>query len=457
MVGDLVAPTDATECTKVVTWYRDGVTYRVHGVGIDGTVELLRHDRDTHGLHVDLGGRPVASLRSIQVEFPSAPLRQMTLVDTPGLASLDTAAGTRTTDWMTGHGEEPAGDVACDAVLYLLRHLHPDDVAFLEAFRDVAFATPGPVHAIGVLSRADEIGAARADAMASAATIARRRRDDPRLVGLVSTVLPVAGLVAQAARTLRHHEFQAFRELADADPVVVDAALVSVDRFVADDPAIAVSGAARAALLARFGFFGCRRAVEHLRRRPAEGPGGLADALLAVSGLPGLRATVAERFGRRAELLRARNGLAVARRAAAALGDGELSVAGEQVEAGTHELAEARVLEDLRRGVLGLDAAATGDAARLLGDAGTDVASRSGAGVGAGADAVRAALVDQHARWQERLAHPLASHATAAAAAVLVRTCEGLLAGLATTPDAARPPNPNDRPTPVTAGPTTSR
>jgi predicted GTPase len=29
LVGEELAPTDAGECTKIVTWYRDGVTYQV--------------------------------------------------------------------------------------------------------------------------------------------------------------------------------------------------------------------------------------------------------------------------------------------------------------------------------------------------------------------------------------------------------------------------------------------
>ncbi|HET8931247.1 MAG TPA: dynamin family protein [Acidimicrobiales bacterium] len=457
MVGDLVAPTDATECTRIVTWYCDGVTYRVDGTLTDGTRVALRHDRDGHGLRVDLGDRPVEAFAGVRVEFPSAPLRQMTLVDTPGLASLDPAAGTRTTTFLTGAGGDGGG---CDAVLYLLRHVHTDDLCFLEAFHDDGFVTPSPVNAIGVLSRADEIGVARSDAMMSAARVARRWRHDLRLTGLVNTVLPVAGLLAQAARTLRHDEFEAFRVIAQADPMVVDAALLSVDRFLSDDVAVAVPGQRRAVLLDRFGFFGCRSAVGFLRGRPAVGPGVLAEHLLATSGLPALRATVAERFGRRAEMLRARNGLAEAMRAAEASGDRDLAVSVERIGAQTHELAEARVLEDLRRGALGFDASAAAAASRLLGDAGTDLVARSGAGDGADADAIRAALIDQHARWQERMAHPLASHATAAAAAVLVRSCEGLLVALAVPPGVDRSFDgvaPSDRPSPASAGPTMNR
>ena len=29
LIGEELAPTDARECTKIVTWYHDGITYRV--------------------------------------------------------------------------------------------------------------------------------------------------------------------------------------------------------------------------------------------------------------------------------------------------------------------------------------------------------------------------------------------------------------------------------------------
>ena len=36
LVGERLAPTDAGECTKVVTWYQHGATYEVTAVGYDG-------------------------------------------------------------------------------------------------------------------------------------------------------------------------------------------------------------------------------------------------------------------------------------------------------------------------------------------------------------------------------------------------------------------------------------
>ena len=66
-----------------------------------------------------------------------------------------------------------------------MRHAHRSDVDFLEAFMDRSVTAASPVNAVGVLSRADEIGAGRLDAMESATRIALRYRGDethPRAV-----------------------------------------------------------------------------------------------------------------------------------------------------------------------------------------------------------------------------------------------------------------------------------
>jgi hypothetical protein len=426
MVGELIAPTDARECTRIVTWYRDGVTYRVEGVGNGGERAPLRFDRDGAALEIDLGDRLPAQLASIEVTWPSSRLREMTLVDTPGIDSLSLAESSSQTErFLTGDGDRP---MPTDAVLYLLRHVHGGDLRFLEAFHDDRLATANPLNSIGVLSRADEIGSARPDALDSARRIATRWRGDRRLAALVQTVVPVAGLLAEAASTLRQVEFDAFAVIARADRALVDEVLVSADRFGGSAAPIGIVDLERRALLDRFGLFGCRLAVAAIGSGEVTTAAGLADRLLDASGLPALRAEIADRFTRRRDLLKARHALLTTRQVALASRDGALLREVERVLDGAHEFAELRVLNALRRGGLELGEARIGAARRLLGEAGTDVDARLGLQVGAGADDVRSALVDQLAMWQDQAEHPLAGPDTAAAARVLVRTCEGLLA-----------------------------
>ncbi len=426
MVGELIAPTDAQECTRVVTWYRDGVTYRVAGVAVDGSRAPLRFDRDGGALHVELGTASPDELSSIEVEWPSARLREMTIVDTPGIDSITDGLSARAERFLVGSNERPT---PTDAVLYLLRHVHSADIGFLESFHDDDMAAANPVNSIGVLSRADEIGAARPDAMSSAQRIAHRWAGDRRLARLVQAVVPVAGLLAEAASTLRQAEFEVFVALARADRQLVDELLVSADRFARSSAPVGVIDAERAAVLDRFGLFGCRVALAAVRgdhRPPVVTAGGLADCLLAESGLPALRAEIALRFTTRRDLLKARQGLAAARHAAIALGDDALAAEVERITDGAHEFAELRVLNALRTGAVRFDERRTHAALTLLAESAIDI--RLGLDGGADDTEIRLAATEHLSMWQSQAEHPLATPDVAAAARVLTRTCEALLA-----------------------------
>ena len=91
-----MAPTDAGECTRVVTWYRDGPTPRIvmHPTGGDPVPLTVR--RQDGALVIDLNGTPAEKLDRLVVDWPSQSLRVTTLVDTPGIASTSTETSRRT-------------------------------------------------------------------------------------------------------------------------------------------------------------------------------------------------------------------------------------------------------------------------------------------------------------------------------------------------------------------------
>ena len=157
LVGHQLAATDAGECTRIVTWYRHGLTYRVEASMSSGSRAPVPFTRDDGALRLRLGGLDVASVRALDVEWPSRRLSELTLIDTPGIGALMSDASERAEDLLAG--EQRA--TAVDAIVYLTRHLHRDDVAFLEGFHDREVSQPVPVTTVGVLSRADEIGVAR--------------------------------------------------------------------------------------------------------------------------------------------------------------------------------------------------------------------------------------------------------------------------------------------------------
>ena len=88
LVGEPLAPTDEGECTRIVTWYHDGVTYRVTIHPRDGEGQPARFDRLEDAVVVDLGSFAAEDVERLDVEWPSSSLREMTLIDTPGIGAL---------------------------------------------------------------------------------------------------------------------------------------------------------------------------------------------------------------------------------------------------------------------------------------------------------------------------------------------------------------------------------
>ncbi|MEE6258961.1 dynamin family protein [Plantactinospora sonchi] len=430
MVGEELAPTDAGECTRIVTWYRDGPSYRVLLHLVDGPPEQRPFDRVSGAVRVDLG-RPVEEVRQLTVEVPSRRLREHTLIDTPGIASLSTEVSLRTQMFLAADEERVA---EADAVVYLLRHMHGSDLRFLESFHGDELARGSPVNAVGVLSRADEIGDCRLDAMEVAARVADRYQSDERLRRLCPIVVPVAGLLGAAGATLREDEFQALATIAGSPLDDVLELLLTADRFVGPTSAVPVDGPARRRLLARLGLFGVRLSVQLIREGTVRDAGDLVRELSGRSGLDRLREVLAAQFLGRARVLKARSALAaldtVVRSRRADSGTAGLIAEAEEIRAGFHEFVEVRLLHLLRSGRLPGRPDQLAEMDRLLGGAGAAAADRLGLAADAVPGRLAVAAEAALARWQRVAEHPLSARELRTAARATVRSCEGILAGL---------------------------
>ena len=403
IVGEPIAPTDATECTKVVTVYREGLGYRAEATLRTGERRSLELERTATACEVDLGGISPADIEVIDVEWPSARLRGLALIDTPGLDSSTIAP--------------PVFDADC--VVYVMSHLHPEDHRFLDAFRDPALGGHVAVNAIGVLSRADQVEGGAPSALATAAAVAAETGDHPVVRRLCSQVVPVAGLLGLAAATVTETEFRVIAAAA-GEPDIEDR-LLSVDRF-GDRPE-------RADLLDRLGLFGVRLVVAELQSGRARTGGDIADILATASGVGALTDLLTARFRQRADLLHAHHTLRSLERMLPGHDHAEarrLHREFERIRAGAHELEELRAIALLRAGDAGLDD--DEDLATLLGARGSAATTRLRLDADADAATVRDAAVAAVAHWRRRAAHPLASPADADVARVAVRTAEGLAA-----------------------------
>ncbi|RDI63248.1 dynamin family protein [Nocardia pseudobrasiliensis] len=442
LVGQDIAPTDATECTRMVTWYRHGSAPRVTAFAADGVRANVVVRRQpgadglpgAHGLSFDLSALrwdsgAAREVDHLEVDWPAAALARTTIIDTPGTSSLSREVSMRTARLLTpedsGSAAAPPG---ADAIVYLLRRLDAADVSFLERLGATG-GDSGPLGVIGVVSRADEIGAGRIDALHSARDVADRFAGELERTGLCQSVIPVAGLLAFAAATLRQREYDAFEALAAVSAEELSGALLSADRFARSDLPLPVAPELRAHLTARFGLFGIRMAVT-LIRLGVRDSATLAAELTQRSGLDELRTVLDVQFAQRADQLQAHSALtALARIVSAHPGTpaDQLLPRVRTLLADVHGFAELRLLGRLRTDELPLPADDLTELYRLIGGAGVAPHLRLGLPADVDSATLRAQALAAVRKWRARARHPLADQFTANACLTAARSAEGLV------------------------------
>lgn len=289
LVGAAVAETAALEATSVVSVYQDGAPARVEAVLRDGA----RRPVDTDRGQVAALPVPADEIAYLHRWLPSAAIRDHTLVDTPGLATLTAENEARTRRVLIdGFEQTRTASVDADAAVFLFDSTpRADEVEFL---RQLGFT---PLTTLGVLSRADGFGeGALGDrdpldhAAEHAVTLARRLR------GTVMTVLPIAGLLAETSHTGALTEADA-RALADLGAL---APLDLIDLLDSDGTDCG-EAPVRGRLLDLLGEYG----MVHGRAVAARGAAALNDWLVVKSGVPQLRRVLARQLGAFAAVHRA--------------------------------------------------------------------------------------------------------------------------------------------------------
>ena len=431
LVGERLAPTDTGECTKIVTWYRDGHTYQVVLHPRDGSTPFqVRFERDDGAIDVDLGGRDPVSVDHLDITWPSSNLRKITLIDTPGVDTLSEGVADKAYDFLDPKDTE----TPADAVLYLMKHIHAADMRLLEAFHDEAVSQPNPVNAIAVLSRADEIGGGRVDSMASARKIAARLARDGKLRRLVQVVIPVAGLLAETAETLTEREFKLLTELATMSRSELETYLLSADRFIQGTPGMPLTSLEREELLGRLGIYGIRQSLALVRSKTVHSSVELSRELVARSGLTDLQTILTTLFVDRAAVLKCRSALLTVERLCEQNpnnpGSAGLLLQIEQIMAVAHPFNELGTLAAIRTGRIKAREQDLLDLERTLGATGTAPWQRLGLKQDTPPDQIRTAAYESIARWQRLAENPLSPHELSQAARIGIRSLEELAVSL---------------------------
>lgn len=407
IVGDEVAPVDITEG---FVWYGDGPQPRVTAYSSDGAARELAVTRSAGGMRVDLGALRPDQVSDVVVEWPTRALKHMTLVDTVAVQ----------------------GDVLidADAVLYLTPDRRDTDLQTLQSIQEGTVATTAPVNVILVLSRADEVGGGRIDALLAARQLGRRHQRDPQVAAVCMSVVAFSGLVALASRILSEVEFATLAAMAQTPDL--ERFLLSADRFAGPEFPMYLSTSERVALLDRFGIHGLRLATT-LIRAGNDTRAKLAAELARRSGLTELRESMNQYFVDRREVLKARSALVALElmlRAEPRRGTEELLAQMEQIVAAAHDFRELRLLAALRSSGVGFEAELLTEAHRLVGGNGTDMAARLGIDHNASDDELWARIREALHRWQNQAEDQRLNLQQRRASRVVVRSCEALLAYL---------------------------
>jgi len=255
------------------------------------------------------------------VTLTSDHLRDLTVVDTPGLSSANTSVSDQARRFLFSDqgaptpGEAPIDDdldadsagalSGAEAIIYVFtQSVREDDVQALEAFRSIsARLSSNPINSLGLFNKVDKLAGGSADPWPVAGPLAADQAAVLRRV--VSDVVPIVGLLAETteAGRLTAADCEALRSLAglpDSDRTVL---LASVDLFAGRE--CPVSRESRERLLRLLDLYGIGFAIAHLVANPQLATSELIRLLHQVSGFPRLRETLNHAFRWRSDAIKA--------------------------------------------------------------------------------------------------------------------------------------------------------
>lgn len=315
LIGRRVAPTEVGECTRVVTQFRYGTADRVDVVRRDGSRVSL--PLDDAGMIPQRLGVARTQVSYVDVTLTSDRLRELTVVDTPGLSSTNAAVSAGARRFLFNEApidedldDDSAGALSgAEAIVYVFTQaVRADDVAALEAFRSVsARLSSNPINSLGLFNKVDKLAGGGGDPWPVAEPLATDQAVVLRRV--VSDVVPVVGLLAETteAGRLTAADCEALRELARLPDPERTVLLASVDLFTARG--CPVSREQRERLLRLLDLYGVAFAIAQLVSAPGLASGELVRLLLRASGFPRLRHTLDQAFRWRTDAIKAGWGL----------------------------------------------------------------------------------------------------------------------------------------------------
>lgn len=309
LVGQRIAPTDAGECTQFITRFRYGEEPSAVAWLRDGRRLPLPMPRGEGELPRPPVG--IDELAYLDMCVPAERLRDVVILDSPGISSAATAASQLTHELVANRR---AALPTADAVAFVLnQEPREDEYALLHEIERSNTLIPASVQTVGVLSKADLVGGGGTSAPQAARNLARTIADRNR--ALLAAVTPVIGLLAEAGNCgrLAEREALALRHLS-RDWVGADRAIaLGYPQTFLGRPST-VSPSERRHLMDVIGLAGVRELVERIDEGLIS-PAALNAACARASGYDDLRIALIANFRDRTDSLKSGRALSTLIRA----------------------------------------------------------------------------------------------------------------------------------------------
>jgi hypothetical protein len=252
---------------------------------------------------------PHGQVDRVEVTLPADLLEQMTLVDTPGLASTSVEVSSTTQELLVNDTLDAAR--TADALIFCintpLKDAEAEAVRLFRSGRAGLALTGGT--AVAVLTKADLLMAtdglagSRRATWKAASDLARKLSTDH--ADLFAAVLPVIGLLAETARTgaLREHHARLLGALArEWSPETTGPALLHEQLFYAQlGPGDA---AQRRELVCSLGLFGIGTVLDELRDGASATAAGITQIALQASGFSEMHGRLRIHLGSRSDVMK---------------------------------------------------------------------------------------------------------------------------------------------------------
>lgn len=313
LLGQRVAPTDVSECTRVVTWFHYGHPQRLAIELRDG--RFVQQQLAAGAMLPANLGAPVGQVVALHVYLANQALKSFTLIDTPGLGSVHPEYSASTEELLSASASSKAAIDRADAIVYLMNQvILEDELAVLNSLGESdEDDTTSAARTLGVLGRADQLGDGTGDPWQVAVELAGQYAG--LLQDQLSEVVPVIGLLAETteAASLTERDAQTLARLAELSPAELTKLTWTADRFRSAESA--VPAAERVRLLDLLALYGVRLAVA-LVQKGTVGATALRRELGDASGIRSVKQSLGDLVGERDYVLKTRSALAALNRIA---------------------------------------------------------------------------------------------------------------------------------------------